>query len=334
MAAHVVGPHEIFEMIDTDRDGVIGDSELLLHLLSRGQDDQSISHLFRELDANRDGVISRDEWCAGYAKYTAATSAGEVVVAGEAIVAGETVQPAPPVNVNVTVTHVHVYQQPPQPIATPVATAVAMPVAPAAPPAGATICATSVDAARVAASWDLKGRAASDYDYIGLALAGSDSSAYETYEYNCSSASAGQVTIDHTDQTRGGGGLILRYFASGDKLLAESAPFAAPAAAGGGPLQSRVFVDYFSTGEAAFVGFELAGASPNSSDCIYMAKPGSGAADYETYAYNEKALAAAGGHHPDPVRVETAGIEPGPYVMRYVTHGGQVLGESEPFPFP
>ena len=333
MTATVVGPLEIFQMIDTNGDGVISDTELLLHFLGRGQDDQTIAQLFQSIDANRDGVISRDEWCAGYEKYLAlpCPAGGEVVVAGETIVAGETVQPVQPVNVNVTVTHVHMYQQqPPQPTVS-----IGTPVAPAAPTAGATVCATSCDAANVKASWDLHGRTASDYDYIGLALAGSDSDDYATYEYNRASASAGTVTIAHVDQTRAGSSLVLRYFAQGDKLLCESAPFAAPAAAGGGPLQSRVFVDYFENTAAVFAGFELAGAAPNAYDCIYMTKPGAGADEYDTYAYNEKALAAAGGHHPDPVRVDTAGVEPGrKYVLRYVTQGGQVLGESEPFPFP
>ena len=46
-------------------------------------------------------------------------------------------------------------------------------------------------------------------------------------------------------------------------------------------------------------------------------------------------LAAAGGNIPDPVRVDSSCVEPGrKYVVRYVTQGGQVLGESDAFPFP
>ncbi len=52
----------IFQQIDTDRSGTIEDHELLAHLLEAGQDDESISALFRALDTNKDGHISRAEW--------------------------------------------------------------------------------------------------------------------------------------------------------------------------------------------------------------------------------------------------------------------------------
>ena len=62
--------HErLFDAIDTDRSGTIEDSELLIHLLSQGVEEKAITALFRALDVNSDGRISRDEWETGFELY-------------------------------------------------------------------------------------------------------------------------------------------------------------------------------------------------------------------------------------------------------------------------
>ena len=61
---------QLFEQIDTDGSGTIEDHELLTHLLEQGKDDETIRALFRALDANKDGKITRDEWNAGFELYT------------------------------------------------------------------------------------------------------------------------------------------------------------------------------------------------------------------------------------------------------------------------
>ena len=67
----------IFQQIDTDRSGSIEDHELLTHLLQAGQDDESISALFRALDTNEDGCISRAEWIQGFELYARARQSGD-----------------------------------------------------------------------------------------------------------------------------------------------------------------------------------------------------------------------------------------------------------------
>lgn len=64
----------IFDRIDRDGNGVIESSELLLHLLVAGQDAESISELFAALDADADGVISREEWSAGFERFLGVAS--------------------------------------------------------------------------------------------------------------------------------------------------------------------------------------------------------------------------------------------------------------------
>ena len=59
----------IFAIIDTNKSGTIESSELLLHLLVAGQEPETIAELFLGLDTDQDGVISKDEWRAGYARF-------------------------------------------------------------------------------------------------------------------------------------------------------------------------------------------------------------------------------------------------------------------------
>ena len=67
----------LFDTIDTDRSGTIEDSELLVHLISQGVEEKVITALFRALDVNSDGSISRDEWRDGFELYTKALEARE-----------------------------------------------------------------------------------------------------------------------------------------------------------------------------------------------------------------------------------------------------------------
>lgn len=59
----------VFELIDLNKSGTIESGELLLHLLVAGQEPETISELFAEMDTNQDGVISIDEWRAGFTQF-------------------------------------------------------------------------------------------------------------------------------------------------------------------------------------------------------------------------------------------------------------------------
>jgi Ca2+-binding EF-hand superfamily protein len=56
----------LFTAIDTDKSNTIEDYELLLHMLELGADQSSIDSLFKAIDVNGDGHISRDEWRQGF----------------------------------------------------------------------------------------------------------------------------------------------------------------------------------------------------------------------------------------------------------------------------
>ena len=59
----------IFELVDRDGNGVIQPAELMLHLLISGQEVETVSELFQVLDTDHDGVISRDEWHVGFDRF-------------------------------------------------------------------------------------------------------------------------------------------------------------------------------------------------------------------------------------------------------------------------
>jgi hypothetical protein len=63
-------PDTIFDTIDTDMSGTIEDFELLVHMVELGADQQSIDLLFKSLDVDGDGHISRDEWHQGFHHYS------------------------------------------------------------------------------------------------------------------------------------------------------------------------------------------------------------------------------------------------------------------------
>ena len=61
----------IFDVIDADKSGEIEPAELVMHLLGLGQEHDSVSVLFKALDTDGDGKISREEFIAGFDKLQA-----------------------------------------------------------------------------------------------------------------------------------------------------------------------------------------------------------------------------------------------------------------------
>eukprot|EP00964_Phaeocystis_antarctica_P097990 scaffold64067_cov64-Phaeocystis_antarctica.AAC.1 len=55
----------IFDCIDADKSNEIDSTELMMHLLGLGQEHESVSELFKALDTDGDGSISREEFTAG-----------------------------------------------------------------------------------------------------------------------------------------------------------------------------------------------------------------------------------------------------------------------------
>ena len=61
--------NSIFDDIDTDKSGEIDSLELMKHCLSLGQEPDTVSDLLKQLDTNKDGVISRQEFVDGFERY-------------------------------------------------------------------------------------------------------------------------------------------------------------------------------------------------------------------------------------------------------------------------
>ena len=61
----------MFDCIDADKSGEIDSTELMMHLLGLGQEHESVSELFKALDTDGDGKISREEFIAGFDKLSA-----------------------------------------------------------------------------------------------------------------------------------------------------------------------------------------------------------------------------------------------------------------------
>ena len=61
--------NNIFDQIDTDRSGGIDKGEITIHLLALGQEQETVMEMFALLDADNDGLISREEFVNGFQKY-------------------------------------------------------------------------------------------------------------------------------------------------------------------------------------------------------------------------------------------------------------------------
>ena len=55
-------PNAIFDQIDADKSGEIDSKELMMALLGLGQEHETVSDLFRVLDTDGNGSISREEF--------------------------------------------------------------------------------------------------------------------------------------------------------------------------------------------------------------------------------------------------------------------------------
>ena len=64
----------IFDQIDADKSGEIDSKELMMALLGLGQEHETVSDLFRVLDTDGNGSISREEFLAGFDLYQAAAT--------------------------------------------------------------------------------------------------------------------------------------------------------------------------------------------------------------------------------------------------------------------
>ena len=61
--------NNIFDQIDTDQSGGIDKGEITIHLLALGQEQETVMEMFALLDADNDGLISREEFVNGFQKY-------------------------------------------------------------------------------------------------------------------------------------------------------------------------------------------------------------------------------------------------------------------------
>ena len=61
--------NNIFDQIDTDQSGGLDKGEITIHLLALGQEQETVMEMFALLDADNDGLISREEFVNGFQKY-------------------------------------------------------------------------------------------------------------------------------------------------------------------------------------------------------------------------------------------------------------------------
>ena len=61
--------NDIFDQIDTDKSGGLDKVEISKHLLALGQEQETVMEMFALLDADNDGLISREEFVNGFQKY-------------------------------------------------------------------------------------------------------------------------------------------------------------------------------------------------------------------------------------------------------------------------
>ena len=61
--------NNIFDQIDKDQSGGLDKGEITIHLLGLGQEQETVMEMFALLDADNDGLISREEFVNGFQKY-------------------------------------------------------------------------------------------------------------------------------------------------------------------------------------------------------------------------------------------------------------------------
>ena len=61
--------NNIFDQTDTDQSGGLDKGEITIHLLALGQEQETVMEMFALLDADNDGLISREEFVNGFQKY-------------------------------------------------------------------------------------------------------------------------------------------------------------------------------------------------------------------------------------------------------------------------
>ena len=69
-------PDSLFRTIDTNSSGTIEPAELLIHSVVAGQTPESVADLFLALDVNGDGLLSPEEWEAGFEDFLALSQQG------------------------------------------------------------------------------------------------------------------------------------------------------------------------------------------------------------------------------------------------------------------
>lgn len=70
----------MFDLIDINKDGAISSAELHAHLLARGYSEDAVRAVFRSLDTDDDGELTREEMREGFLKYSMLREAMVAVV--------------------------------------------------------------------------------------------------------------------------------------------------------------------------------------------------------------------------------------------------------------
>merc|ERR1719237_866259 len=60
---------QVFDVVDLDGNGVVDFDEMRQYLRTRGYTDTAVNAVFRGMDANSDGELSRTEFEDGFTKY-------------------------------------------------------------------------------------------------------------------------------------------------------------------------------------------------------------------------------------------------------------------------